>query len=297
MALPVEERWIDVNGRRTRYLAGGEGQPVVLVHGGYPGDDTGAESAEIWEENLAALTGRYHCIVPDRLGQGLTDLPASDRDYRTAASLEHFIAFLKALGGGSYHLAGHSSGAYIALQTVLKNPELVRSCTIVSSDTAAPPPGRGDFLLAANPHAPCSRDRARHHLESQCFDRHSVTDRWVDRVHGLLESANHRAAVDRMHAGGLYESYFLPELRSDRETMFRHLASRPLDRPLLLYWGFNDPIAPIDLSYDLYDRLSQIEFRSQMHVVNQAGHYSFRERPDEFNQVFSDFIEDVCHGA
>jgi pimeloyl-ACP methyl ester carboxylesterase len=297
MGLSVEEKWIDVDGYRTRYLVGGEGQPIVLVHGGYPGDDTGAESAEIWEENLAALTRRYRCIVPDRLGQGLTDLPASDRDYRMAASVEHFIAFLIALGCGSYHLAGHSSGAYIALQALLKNPELARSCTIVSSDTAAPRSGRGDFLLASNPHEPCSRDRARHHLESQCFDRRSVTKAWVDRVLGLFDSEKHRTAVDRMHAGGLYESYFLPELRSDREAMFRSLASRPLDRPILLYWGFDDPVAPVGLSYDLYDSLSRVEFRTRMHVVNQAGHYSFRERPEEFNQVFSDFIEDVQHGA
>jgi pimeloyl-ACP methyl ester carboxylesterase len=297
MALPVEERWIDVDGYRTRYLVGGAGEPIVFVHGGYPGDDSGAESAEIWEENLAALTRRYRCIVPDRLGQGLTDLPASDREYRMAASLEHFIVFLKRLGGGSYHLAGHASGAYIALQTVLANPELVRSLTIVSSATAAPLPGREDFLLAENPHAPGTRGRARHHLESQCFDKGAVTEGWLDRVEGFLESANHRTAAGRMHAGGLRESYFLPELRSDRETMFRSLASRPLDRPVLLYWGYDDPVAPVDLSYDLYDCLSRIEFRSRMHIVNQAGHYSFRERPDEFNQVFSDFIEDVCHGA
>ena len=32
------------------------------------------------------------------------------------------------------------------------------------------------------------------------------------------------------------------------------------------------------------------------HIVNQAGHHSFRERAAEFNRVVTEFIEGVAHG-
>ena len=36
--------------------------------------------------------------------------------------------------------------------------------------------------------------------------------------------------------------------------------------------------------------------RVQMHIFNEAGHFSYRERPDEFNRVIAEFIEGVNHG-
>lgn len=295
--LILDENWVDVAGIRTRYLIGGDGDPIVFVHGGYAGDETGFESADVWHPNLAVLKDRYRCIAVDRLGQGFTDNPSAESGYAMQASVTHFIAFLQKLGGVPYHLVGHASGGYVVAQATLQNPELVRSCTIVSSDAAAPRPGRRDFLLAGNPHPPLSREGALHVLESHCFGKDSIDDEWIQQRWALMDSTKHQTAARKMHDDGLYEARYLPDLRTDREMMFGLLGQRSIGRPTMLYWGFNDPVAPLDLGYDLYELLSKHELRCQMHIVNGAGHYSFRERPQEFNRIFSDFIEDVRHGA
>ena len=55
-----------VDGLVTSYLEAGEGDPVVLLHGGEFG--AGAELG--WERNIAALAARYRVLAPDMLGYG-----------------------------------------------------------------------------------------------------------------------------------------------------------------------------------------------------------------------------------
>ena len=60
-----------VDGLSTSYLEAGEGDPVVLLHGGEFG--AGAELG--WERNIATLAARYRVLAPDharvrRVGEG-----------------------------------------------------------------------------------------------------------------------------------------------------------------------------------------------------------------------------------
>ena len=66
--------------------------------------------------------------------------------------------------------------------------------------------------------------------------------------------------------------------------------------PVLVYWGYNDPVAPIEMGLKLYDMIAKHQFRTQMHTVNKTGYFSFRERPDEFNRVVCEFVEGVSYG-
>ena len=65
---------------------------------------------------------------------------------------------------------------------------------------------------------------------------------------------------------------------------------------MLLVWGYNDPTAPVPMGLRYYHMIAQKTARVQMHILNEAGHFSYRERPEEFNRVIVDFIEGVSHG-
>ena len=67
-------------------------------------------------------------------------------------------------------------------------------------------------------------------------------------------------------------------------------------RPIMLLWAWNDPTAPIDLGMRLYEVIAEKTARLSMHILNEGGHFSFRERPDEFNRVITEFVEGVAHG-
>ena len=65
-SLPVKERRLKLNGVITSVLEGGEGPPMVLLHG------AGAYGAQ-WIRTIPALTATHRVIAPDMPGHGASD--------------------------------------------------------------------------------------------------------------------------------------------------------------------------------------------------------------------------------
>lgn len=291
-----EERWVDVDGIRTRYFDEGKGRPVVLVHGGNKGDASGGACAEDWNLNFAHLAERYRVISIDRLGQGYTDNPQRDEDYTMGAACRHFARFLEVLGAAPYNLVGHSRGGYVVLWTTLYHPRLVESCVGIDSNTASPGPGRNEIVFATNPHKPGTIEASRWGYEKYSCTTQHVTDAWIAMKQKITELPKTKAMVAKMKDEGLYATRFLPELQEDKEEFFARLEKDGMLRPTMLFWGYNDPTAPIDLGLQLYKLIARRQPRASFHIVNQAGHHSFRERAAEFNRVVTEFLEGVAHG-
>lgn len=294
---PESQQWISIDGIRTRYVEFGAGEPVIFLHGGHMGDTSGGECAEVWSTNLPALSKHYRCIAVDRLGQGLTDNPKQDSDYSMRGSVDHVIRFLETHGTGPYHLVGHSRAGYVVAQVTLQRRDLVRSCTIVCSNTAAPGPGRYEIVFASNTHPAFTRERALYSLTNYSFKPDHIEPEWLEFRLNILQSEKYRQASKKMMEEGLFESVFQPELRRSRERMFAKLEHESIGRPTMVFWSANDLTATIQQGEALYRLIAKHEFRSQMHVVNEAGHYSFRERPQIFNRSLTNFLEDCRYGA
>jgi 2-hydroxy-6-oxonona-2,4-dienedioate hydrolase len=290
------EKWIDIGGIKTRYYEAGQGSPIVLVHGGIMGELYAAGSAEDWDANLAGLAQTHRVIALDRLGQGFTANPHNDDDWSMQASVAHLTAFLKAVGAGPCHLVGHSEGGYAALRVALDQPALVSSCVIIDSHTAATNAGRDEFFFALNPHAAGTPDAARALAEQYSLSPDHISEAWLGAKQRIFASDTNRAARSKMDEAGLKATVYLQRLLVDREELVGRLDTRGISRSVLLVWGYNDPVAPVDQSYQLYRMLAKHQSRCQLHILNQAGHFSFRERPAEFNRVLTEFVEGVSDG-
>ena len=72
------ERFANVNGVRLRYLVGGQGSPVVLLHG-Y------AETSHMWRPIMPLLAERHTVVVPDLRGASGSAKPASGYDKKNMA--------------------------------------------------------------------------------------------------------------------------------------------------------------------------------------------------------------------
>ena len=96
----------------------GDGDRVVLVHGGTPGGGAAAFAAQ------KDLEQRWHLVLPDRPGHGQTPRQGRE-DFERDADL---IAPL--LEDGS-HLVGHSYGGMVALTMAVQRPDVVRSLTLI----------------------------------------------------------------------------------------------------------------------------------------------------------------------
>lgn len=112
-------------GVRTFYREEGEGEPVVLMHGGLMGGDS-------WGSAVGALARRYRVLVPDRRGHGRT--PDVEGPYTYEAMAEETIAFLEQVAGGPAHLVGYSDGGNVALLVARDRPDLVADIVTIGSN-------------------------------------------------------------------------------------------------------------------------------------------------------------------
>src|SRR4051794_27961213 len=95
--------YVDVGGVRTWYDEDGEGEPLVLMHGGLV-------DARFFEENIGPLAQHFHVYTPERRGHGHTPDVEGPITYDLMA--QDTIAFLEAVVGEPVHLVGHSDGGF-----------------------------------------------------------------------------------------------------------------------------------------------------------------------------------------
>ncbi len=94
-----------VNGVSIHYVIGGEGEPLVLVHGF-------GQNWYMWNRLLPELSKHFTVIAPDLRGVGESDKPAGGYDKKTMATDLHEL--VKKLGYKSINLAGHDIGLMVA---------------------------------------------------------------------------------------------------------------------------------------------------------------------------------------
>src|SRR4030042_5063471 len=115
---------IMVDGLDVHYYTAGEGEPLLVIHGG--GGD-----ARSWQHNISELSRKYAVYAPDLPGYGLTQ-PLKGKYY--IPEIADFVEkFTKSLGLEKFSLMGHSLGGGVALDYALEFPARIEKLVLVSS--------------------------------------------------------------------------------------------------------------------------------------------------------------------
>lgn len=287
-----ERKHIDVGGIRTAYHETGSGpETIVFVYGGNFGGAEAASSAAVWDLNLVPLSRKYRVIALDKVGQGYTGVPLRDEDYVMSTVVAHARDFIRAMKLPPVHIVGHSRGGFASARLTLESPELVRSLSIVSSGTLSPGVGTNEVTLANPPFPPFTRESARWVYENYCHRPETVTDQWIDAVMDVLSQPVYRQGVKKMVDEKLGVRLFLPDLaRYKRETLTWINEGR-LQRPIQIVWGFNDRTVVAERGIEMFNMVSAHERRTTLNIVNEAGHFVYREHADRFNALLDGFVQ------
>ncbi|OGQ82221.1 MAG: hypothetical protein A3F90_10300 [Deltaproteobacteria bacterium RIFCSPLOWO2_12_FULL_60_19] len=291
--MKTEERFVNVDGIRTRYFDKGKGETLLLIHGSHVGTNDACESALDWELNFDRLSQWFRVIAVDKLGQGRTENPKRDEDYTMAAIVRHVYGFLLALGLKDAHVIGHSRGGYVVARLTLEHPELVRSCVIVDSGTLAPGPSETEYIMASAPEPRLTRESQRWIVEHYSYSGSHITESWLDEAEQIANLPKYREAVKKMYEMGLRRKQFLPQMALDKDESLNWIIQGRLTRPTLAVWGYNDPTAPLRRGRYLFDLIAKKTPMAELHVINQAGHFCYREQPETFNEVVRGFVQKV----
>jgi len=122
----TETRSIHANGIDIHYLEAGEGEPLVLLHGGVVSSNpiwTGVPIA--YASHMASLSTRFRVIAPDTRGAGRTVHSGGTVTFDLLA--DDVAAFIDALGLERPVIAGFSEGAITATILGIRHPGAVRA--------------------------------------------------------------------------------------------------------------------------------------------------------------------------
>ena len=120
---PSTSGYAPVNGVEVYYQVYGQGEPLVLLHGGFG-------AIEMFGPNIAALAANHTVIGVDLQAHGRT-LPF-DRPMTFENLATDIAELIGHLGYGKADLVGYSTGGQVALRTAIDHPEVVDRLVLVS---------------------------------------------------------------------------------------------------------------------------------------------------------------------
>ncbi|MCX4099247.1 alpha/beta fold hydrolase [Nocardia sp. alder85J] len=99
---------------------GGEGDPIVLLHG-FP------QTHLMWRHVARKLAQRYLVIVPDLRGYGASDKPddTSPDTYSKRTMARDIVNIVRDIGAEQFSLIGHDRGALVGVRAALDHPEKI----------------------------------------------------------------------------------------------------------------------------------------------------------------------------
>lgn len=273
-ALPVSERRIDVAGVSTAVLEGGEGPPVVLLHGQ-------GEFAATWMRVIPALADTHRVVVPDLPGHGESVVGGGKLDApRVLDWLDGLIAQTCA---SPPVLAGHVLGGAIAMRFAIDRPDRLARLVLVDTFGLARFAPAPPFMLAMIGFVARPTDRSRDRLFRQCF-----TD--LDAVRNDMNGAM------ELLEGYALECARRPRLQAALRSLMWHFGMKRIPRadlarnavPTTLIWGRDDLQSPLRVA-----RAASRDFGWPLHVVDGARDDPAVERPEAFLSAWRAALEEA----
>jgi pimeloyl-ACP methyl ester carboxylesterase len=127
-------RYVDTGEVRLHAVIGGDGPPLLLVHG-WP------ETWYAWRIVMPALARDFEVVAVDQRGVGLSDKPHDG--YDTGIQADDMVALMEALGHQRFAMYGTDTGMPIAYAVAADHPErlerLVVSEAVIAGVTPSPP--------------------------------------------------------------------------------------------------------------------------------------------------------------
>lgn len=252
--------YLDRDGVQIYYEDHGSGPAVVLSHG-Y------SATSQMWEGQVAALSGRYRVITWDMRGHGRSASPEDPAAYSEQATVDDLAGILQALGIEHAVIGGLSLGGYMSLAFNVAHPAMVRALMLFDTGPGyRNPKGREAWNATADARA-------------RLFEK--------DGLDALGSSAEVRVST-HTSAQGLANAArgMLAQVDSRVIESLEHIAV-----PTLVLVGAND-----EPFLGATDYMANKIPGAQRVTIAGAGHASNIDQPAAFNAAVTSFLEGLRPG-
>lgn len=250
----------------TSYMATGQGQPVVLIHG------VGLNK-EMWGGQIVGLAPHYQVIAYDMLGHGASQRPATGTNLLGYA--EQLRELLEHLQLPQATIIGFSMGGLIARAFALHYPQLTSSLVILNSVFNRSPEQRAAVIER-------TRQVAQYGPNANA---EAALTRWFSREYQAANPAQ-IAALRQTMASNDPEGYLTTYELFATQDMYLVDQLSNIQVPTLISTGELDPGSTPQMAQELAEHIPG----AQVAVLTEQRHMMPVESPRLVNQVLLDFL-------
>jgi pimeloyl-ACP methyl ester carboxylesterase len=272
----LEERTAEIKDVRLRYYVGGEGPPLILVHG------LGGAAAN-WAGVVPLLVARHRLLVPDLPGHaGSTPFPAATTLDPYADRLDR-LAELEAMEHAG--VVGHSLGGLVGLRLAVNFTRRVSALVLTASAGIRSSTREAERYLNLAAILRPTRRYARH--------REAIAQSPALRmlVFGYFGASDPEAMPDGAVDGFLSAMDMHTDTATARRALVRDDPRLDLERvacPVFLLWGARDNQITAQDAFEYARRL-----RAPLRMIADCGHLLIGERPDACAEAIESFLDRV----
>ncbi|WP_147124189.1 alpha/beta fold hydrolase [Shimia ponticola] len=269
-----------IDGNRIAHGVHGEGEPVLLLHGT-------PSSSYIWRNILPSLTqAGYKVHVYDLLGFGLSERPHDPNiDTSVTGQVPVLEALLDLWGINDLHVIAHDIGGGVAQRFCIQSPERVRSLTmidVVSYDSW--PSKRTNQQMKAGLEKLIKAPDADH--------REHFREWFYSTVHNKerLAETSMETYLDFICGPVGQGSFFQHQVMHYDPKHTDEVAPRYAElgkNPVQLIWGADDAWQVVDWAHRLHKAIPG----SELHVLEDCGHFSLEDQPEKISVLLVDFLQ------
>ena len=284
-SLVVEEGMLNINGSEIYHRKIGNGDPIIVIHGGPVMDHT------YLLPQMDQLADEYQLIYYDQRACGKSSVDVDSTTMSIQGFAEDIRILIDSLNLEKPIIFGHSWGGLIAMKFVISYPDLANKLILCNS---IPPDSeewadeqkvmaekftedqgkrRQEILssgeLQSNPSSAIKK-LLKLSFENQFFDIKN------------LDSLNLEVPEDYMARSAKF-GYLAPDL-----SQFNYYpALSELNLPTLIIYGDQEPAATTSGLH-----MAETLKRSSLEILKDCGHFPFIEQPNHFFPLLREFMND-----
>lgn len=270
-----ETHYIEVGGEQVYYEVGGQGMPVVLIHG-----IGGGNSGHQWLHNTAELVKTHRVYVLDIPGFGRS--PAQAKKYTAQLYINSLEDFLSRVSGEGSAVVASSLPAAYAIDIAVRQPKLISKLLLVSPTglgTLTRPANEGQYnTFVGTPLGPVLGATLRGRPGLNFFLYNQVyldTSKITPEITGIFEK----------NLEGPNKAYPIYAFISDQLNLDVRTTWPQVTQPVRMVWGSNDTFTPLS-TLEEYRKLKDIPVD-----ILKARAIPNDEQSEQFNAIALKFLK------
>jgi 2-hydroxymuconate-semialdehyde hydrolase len=260
--MPLNDRILKFGQYSAAYVEGGEGFPVLMIHGSGPGASTMGN----WRLILDPLSERYNVFAMDLIGFGRSPRKTEQPYFDPDLWLEQCQALVDIMPGDQVGVIAHSISAVLAFRLAAQEPRVAKVLT--TGAMGAPFQVNEDTIACWT--FPESREAMRATAERLIFDKTIIDDAYLDsRMKVLHGDPAYRAYFSEMFSGD--RQHFADISVLDEDTLAR------ITCDVTMLHGRNDTAFPPSSTLKLAEKIPQAD----IHMLARCSHSVAMEYPEK----------------